>query len=322
MGCYMENIKNSFDKSFSNWDIKLPVDNLEKRKRGSIYYKGWIINYCFGIENGKNYMDYYAQHRMTDPSHERIYEDGTKKSLSHMQIGYNIIPNDPLQTSKNEKEMYEYNRKHFDELKLKGLYYDMTIDEKQLKEIKYKYSKKYIIEQYKMKSLEYVFFWETSKNTLNEGCFSQWQESYFEVGNIEYSCAEQFMMANKADLFNDFKTLERILNENNPKKIKKLGREIINFDESIWNNNKYSIVINGNYFKFTQNDNMKKILLNTGNKIIVEASPYDKIWGVGLIENDEDIHNPNKWLGENLLGFALMEIRDIINNQRALRITF
>ena len=176
-----------------------------------------------------------------------------------------------------------------------------------------KYTKDIIIRQYNDKNaLDFVFFWKTSKLTLDEGCFSQWQKSFFTVGDIEYFCAEQFMMAYKADLFNDLIALEKILNSHHPKDIKELGRSIMNFDENIWNNNKYSIVLTGNYHKFKQNEEMKLILLNTKNNIIVEASHYDKIWGIALPDDDINIKNPNYWKGENLLGFALMEVRDML----------
>jgi len=176
-----------------------------------------------------------------------------------------------------------------------------------------KYNKDLILNQYNNgERLEFLLFFGASKGTLNEGCLSQWQKSNFTVNNIEYSCTEQFMMACKAELFNDLDAIKKILNNNNPKSIKALGRKIKKFDENTWNENKYSIVLKGNYYKFNQNENMKKILIDTKNKVLVEASPYDKIWGVGLSENDEKINNPNNWKGDNLLGFALMEVRDMI----------
>lgn len=266
----MEKIKESFENIFSNWNIKLSEKILEKRERGSFYASGWFIKYCFGTENDRNYMDIYSDNRMTDPSQNRIYEDGTIKYLSHRRISID----------------FKYHKK------------------------KRKYTRELLLKQNNKKLLEFIFFWKTSKGILDEGCFSQWQESYFTINNIEYSCAEQFMMAYKADLFDDLETLEEIINETNPQKIKELGRKIKNFDENVWNNNKYNIVIHGNYLKFMQNENMKRILLDTKEKIIVEASPYDRIWGVGLSETDERIYNPNNWNGENLLGFALMEVRD------------
>lgn len=83
-------------------------------------------------------------------------------------------------------------------------------------------------------------------------------------------------------------------------------------NEEIWNNIKYSIVVNGNYNKFIQNEKLKAFLLSTEDKILVEASPYDNVWGIQMSEEDMDIKNPKLWRGENLLGFALMEVRNEI----------
>jgi ribA/ribD-fused uncharacterized protein len=120
------------------------------------------------------------------------------------------------------------------------------------------------------------------------------------------------MMFHKANLFNDLETMRKILFENHPRKIKELGKMINNFNEEIWNKNKFNIVLTGNYYKFLQNEEMKSILLKTNKKIIVETSPYDKIWGIALSEDKKEINDPNKWNGENLLGFALMEVRDML----------
>jgi ribA/ribD-fused uncharacterized protein len=123
---------------------------------------------------------------------------------------------------------------------------------------------------------------------------------------------EQYMMAEKARLFGDTEIEEKIMNCNNPNEIKGLGRKVRGFDEEIWNKVKYSIVVNGNYDKFMQNEKLKAYLLSTEDKILVEASPYDNVWGIQMSENDEDIKNPELWRGENLLGFALMEVRNEI----------
>jgi ribA/ribD-fused uncharacterized protein len=160
---------------------------------------------------------------------------------------------------------------------------------------------------------DYTFFWKTDKNNLSTSCFSQWQESYFTVDGYNYSCAEQYMMGQKALLFNDKEAFEKILSATHPREIKSLGREVKYFDSNAWDKVKYSIVLNGNFYKFTQNEVMMKILISTGNKILVESSPSDKIWGIGLAENDKNIYDPNYWKGENLLGFALMEVREEIN---------
>ena len=176
------------------------------------------------------------------------------------------------------------------------------------------YSKEKIIYKYASgQDLNFTFFWKTSKGILDEGCFSQWQISHFSFRGIQYSSAEQFMMAHKAIAFNDRETLKEIMNESHPRKIKKLGRQIVNFNSDTWDKYKYCVALIGNYCKFDQNEKMKQILINTGDNIIVEASPYDKIWGVGLDENDSRIMNPLYWEGENLLGFVLMKVRDYIN---------
>ena len=162
--------------------------------------------------------------------------------------------------------------------------------------------------------LDYVFFWQTDegKGYSSKGCFSQWQTSNFIAEARRYFCAEQYMMGRKALAFDDLETFEKIMSANHPREIKSLGRKIKNFDQTEWDYVKYSIVLNGNFYKFTQNEKMLEVLLSTENKILVEASPFDEIWGVGLSEDDEKIKNPNYWKGQNMLGFALMEVRDEI----------
>lgn len=106
--------------------------------------------------------------------------------------------------------------------------------------------------------------------------------------------------------------MQQILSCSNPSKIKALGQKVRNFDEIVWSKAKYAIVLNGNYQKFSQNPHLKKFLLQTNDKILVEASPYDAIWGIKMDESDAGAHNPLKWRGQNLLGFALMEVRDAL----------
>ena len=118
------------------------------------------------------------------------------------------------------------------------------------------------------------------------------------------------MMAEKARLFNDKEVEEKIMECEYPKKIKALGRTVKNFNEDIWNDNKYDIVLRGNYAKFSQNEELKKFIINTKNRVLVEASPYDSIWGIKMSYEDNNIENPHCWQGKNLLGFALMEVRD------------
>lgn len=163
--------------------------------------------------------------------------------------------------------------------------------------------------------LEYIYFWghhPKKDGSVSKSCFSQWWKSSFNVGHIKYLFMEQYMMAEKARLFEDKEIEEKIMNSNDPNEIKGLGRKVRGFDEGIWNNIKYSIVVNGNYNKFMQNEKLKSFLLSTEDKILVEASPYDNVWGIQMSEDDMDIKNPELWRGENLLGFALMEVRNEI----------
>ena len=118
------------------------------------------------------------------------------------------------------------------------------------------------------------------------------------------------MMASKARLFHDEKVLEQILAISHPAAAKKLGRQVRNFNPAIWETARFEIVYEGNRNKFEQNPDLKQFLLSTGNAILVEASPYDKIWGIGLDICHPDHINPERWRGENLLGFALTKVRN------------
>lgn len=162
--------------------------------------------------------------------------------------------------------------------------------------------------------IEYTFFWghRPSANGITKSCLSQWWKSDFSEGIYNYCCMEQYMMSQKALLFGDKEIFEQIMACDDPKTIKSFGRKIHNFDEKIWDKAKYSIVLNGNYLKFTQNRKLMTFLLSTGDKILVEASPYDRIWGIHMSADDKRAKNPNEWQGENLLGFALTEVREEI----------
>ncbi|WP_419494349.1 NADAR family protein [Chryseobacterium bernardetii] len=163
----------------------------------------------------------------------------------------------------------------------------------------------------KKQRIKFLFFWgHTVKDETTKSCFSQWFTGKFEENGIVYKTAEHYMMAGKARLFNDAEILEKILQASTPNQVKALGRKVKNFDPNVWNEHKYEIVKQGNLLKFSQNNKYKDFLLSTGDKILVEASPYDAIWGIGMLETDPRAENPLLWNGENLLGFALMEVRD------------
>lgn len=147
------------------------------------------------------------------------------------------------------------------------------------------------------------------------GFCSQWYPASFTINQIKYNCCEQYMMSQKALLFDDMKSYKKIMKETDPRKIKLYGRYISDFDEKKWNKHKYKIVYDANYAKFTQNEVLKKKLLATGDTHIVEASPTDKIWGIGFSMTNPNRFKTELW-GENLLGKAIMEVRDaIIDNE-------
>jgi ribA/ribD-fused uncharacterized protein len=166
-------------------------------------------------------------------------------------------------------------------------------------------------------TLKYIFFWGHSNRhgeDVGKFVFSQWYPSAFTVDNLEYKTAEHWMMAHKASLFEDIETFDKILKAYKPGEVKELGRQIKGFDEIKWNEKKFEIVKTGNIHKFSQNKKLQDFLISTGTRIIVEASPTDSVWGIGLNQDSKMIDNPHTWRGENLLGFALMETRDFLNN--------
>jgi len=173
------------------------------------------------------------------------------------------------------------------------------------------YSKEKIINEQQLRSKsDFAFFWHNGNDIFD--CFSQWRTSNFQVSINRYSCCEQYMMAEKARIFDDEQVRKKIMETTDPMDMKILGRQVKKFRDKKWDKVKYSVVLNANYYKFTQNKEMREILLDTGNKIIVEASPTDMIWGIGFVKEKPEATNPKLWRGENLLGFALMEVRDEI----------
>ncbi|MCP3774930.1 NADAR family protein [Paenibacillus sp. MZ04-78.2] len=174
-----------------------------------------------------------------------------------------------------------------------------------------KYSKDWLINQ--SSDEEFVFFWQPGDVEYEpECCFGQWQYSEFTENAYGFTCTEQYMMAAKAQVFEDEEIEEAIMKTSDLKQMKSLGRKVKNFDEKTWDKVKHSIVLKGNYYKFTQDKKMMDILLATGNKILVEASPLDTIWGIGYSKSNPAATNAKSWRGLNLLGFALMEVRDEI----------
>lgn len=142
------------------------------------------------------------------------------------------------------------------------------------------------------------------------GCLSQWWPGPFTVDGAVYPTAEHWMMAGKARLFGDDEALAAILAASSPGAAKALGRQVRGFDEARWYAAGYHIVVQGNVAKFSQQPQLRDFLLNTGRRVLVEASPYDRIWGIGLGRDHPDTVVPSRWRGLNQLGFALMEVRD------------
>jgi ribA/ribD-fused uncharacterized protein len=162
--------------------------------------------------------------------------------------------------------------------------------------------------------LKYLFFWghQPGQNGVSASCFSQWYETSFSVDGQYYPTAEHFMMAEKAALFGDEATRAQVLQAATPGAAKALGRQVSAFDEAVWLQHRYSIVVRANKAKFAQNPELAEFLRQTGERVLVEASPVDRIWGIGLAQDDVRASNPNEWQGLNLLGFALMQVRDEI----------
>jgi ribA/ribD-fused uncharacterized protein len=158
---------------------------------------------------------------------------------------------------------------------------------------------------------EYLFFW-------NEAPFSQWSEAEFVVDDVKYNCTEQYMMAQKAILFGDEDKLAAIMEATHPRDQKKLGRMVRNFDATRWNGAARDIVYEGNHAKFTQNPEMKEQLFATYPKILVEASPYDAIWGIAMSESEARKTPPDQWRGSNWLGIELTSLRDDLMTEESL----
>ncbi|WP_032918562.1 NADAR family protein [Streptomyces rimosus] len=159
---------------------------------------------------------------------------------------------------------------------------------------------------------KYVYFWGHTPRRdgeLGASCFSQWWPSPFTVDGVRYATAEHWMMACKARLFEDAEAERRAISAVHPKQAKDAGRSVRGFDGELWERHRFAYVVEGSAHKFGQDDALRAYLLGTGSRVLVEASPLDRIWGIGLAADDERAQNPARWRGLNLLGFALMEAR-------------
>lgn len=145
-----------------------------------------------------------------------------------------------------------------------------------------------------------------------ESPFSQWHPAEFTIDGNHFHSAEQYMMYGKAMLFEDEQTAQRILRAKHPREQKQLGREVQHFNKKHWQQHARDIVYKGNEAKFTQNPHLLSALLSTAGTTLVEASPSDTIWGVGLEADNPLILNRNTWKGTNWLGEVLTSLRDTL----------
>ncbi|XP_022087852.1 uncharacterized protein LOC110977748 [Acanthaster planci] len=158
---------------------------------------------------------------------------------------------------------------------------------------------------------KYTFFYTKSSP------FSQHHFSEFTVDDVHYVNAEQYMMHQKAVLFGDDEIAQEILQEINPQSMKKLGRKVKGFDDEVWKDNRLSIVKKGSYAKFSQNPDLKRELLLTQGTVLVEASPRDTVWGIGLGANNPKAKSKRTWRGRNLLGYTLTQVRDQLIREKS-----
>ncbi|MEV8373393.1 NADAR family protein [Kribbella sp. NPDC056861] len=160
---------------------------------------------------------------------------------------------------------------------------------------------------------EYIFFWGDTPNrdgSVGPTCLSQWYYAPFTVDDIRYPTAEHWMMAAKARLFGDEESARAAIAAGHPQEAKAIGRQVTGFDTETWQQHRVQLVVEGNLHKFRQNEALLGYLLGTGDRVLVEASPVDRIWGIGLAADDERAAHPAQWRGLNLLGFALIQARE------------
>jgi len=170
-----------------------------------------------------------------------------------------------------------------------------------------------LIAQAGSRKLKYLPFWghtPSAPGAIDKSCLSQWYPLAFELDGIRYATAEHYMMMRKALLFGDTAIAAQIIQAGNPAEAKKLGRQIANYDEARWRAARFDVVTQGNLAKFAQNPAHLAYLLDTRERVLVEASPVDAIWGIGLAADHPHIEQPARWKGPNLLGFALMQARE------------
>lgn len=178
------------------------------------------------------------------------------------------------------------------------------------------YSVQNLIHSDELLYADYIFFREPEQGLINESAFSMWYEAPFKVGEAEYRTVRQYFLAEKAKAFGDEETRINIINSQNPEEMEKLADSVKNFDTNVWDEVRYAIMLVGNYHKFWNNIELKKLLIESEDSVIVYAHPENLLWRNGVEESDTRAYTPQLWPGRNLLGFALMELRDHLNKFR------
>lgn len=162
-------------------------------------------------------------------------------------------------------------------------------------------------------AVKYLHFWghqPERDGAAGKGALSQWFEAPFAVDGVRYRTAEHWMMAEKARLFGDLEAEREAIDAANPALAKAAGRTVRDFDDAVWVRERFEIVVRGSEHKFAAHPDLREYLVRTGSRVLVEASPRDRIWGIGMGTRNENAENPAAWRGLNLLGFALMEARE------------
>ena len=169
-------------------------------------------------------------------------------------------------------------------------------------------------------SFEYLTFWGHTvpkDGGVGSTCLSNWYPALFHIDGVAYPSTEHWMMAAKARLFGDEERLRQILVAPDPGHAKRLGRQVEGFDDATWKAGARAVVAEGVFARFEQNPPLRDYLLGTGEVVVVEASPSDHLWGIGLRSNARDAAHPDTWRGANWLGFTLMEVRERLRRHGA-----
>ncbi len=163
-------------------------------------------------------------------------------------------------------------------------------------------------------TFSYLFFWghRAREGVVTKSCLSNWWPAAFELDGERWPTTEHYMMYAKARLFGDEERMAAIREATDPKQVKSLGRAIRPYGDMSWAAHRYGAVVQANHAKFEQHPDLRAFLSGTGDAVLVEASPMDKVWGIGLAEDHADAQDPSRWQGANLLGFALMDVRDAL----------